>query len=486
MERDRFLDLVRGSSILLVVLGHWTVSQFGWDGEELTLTSSLGAAPGLWPLTWLLQVIPLFFFVGGFANRHAWEGVRRRGEGYAAYVDHRVRRVLVPTVVLLVVLSAVSVVGVLVGGLGFGAGGGIVLQPLWFLGVYVVVIALTPVTLWCHQRWGGWVVVVLLAGVGLVDVVRLGFGVEPVAFANVFLVWIAAHQFGYLYGDGALTRPRAVALAVGGFVVLCALVGFGPYPARMVGVPGDQLANMNPPTAAIAALAVAQIGITVLLRPVVAPTLERPRLFAVVIAVNLSIMTIYLWHQAALVLVARVGLPRGLPQPDPPTWQWWLTRPLWFGLAGAVLALLAVVLRPAERLRPVPPAPTGVGTAVAAGVAVGLLFAGILALAACDVMRLLDTHQALGFLRVASVMGLVCVGVAGWLLRAARQGPRAVVGAAVGGAGLLALVALAYAAGAGPTPQDSGAASLVAVLAALPLLAGVAALLSGRATEALR
>jgi uncharacterized membrane protein len=60
------------------------------------------------------------------------------------------------------------------------------------------------------------------------------------------------------------------------------------------------------------------------------------------------------------------------------------------------------------------------------------------------------------------------------------------VGAAVGGAGLLALVALAYAAGAGPAPQDSGAASLVAVLAALPLLAGVAALLSGRAAEALR
>ena len=51
----------------------------------------------------------------------------------------------------------------ILGGLGFGAGGGIVLQPLWFLGVYIVVIALTPVTLRWHERWGGWVVVVLLA-----------------------------------------------------------------------------------------------------------------------------------------------------------------------------------------------------------------------------------------------------------------------------------------------------------------------------------
>jgi hypothetical protein len=147
---------------------------------------------------------------------------------------------------------------------------------------------------------------------------------------------------------------------------------------------------------------------------------------------------------------------------------------------------LVVVLRPVERLRPVPPTPPGVGTAVAAGVAVVLLFLGILALAACDVMRLLDTHQALGFLRVASVMGLVCVGVAGWLLRAARRGPRAIAGAALGGAALFVLVALAYAAGAGPTPQDSGAASLVAVLAALPLVAGAAAVLPGRAAQPLR
>ena len=50
----------------------------------------------MWPLTWLLMVIPLFFFIGGFSNRRSWEGVQRRGQGYAAYVDRRVHRVLAP------------------------------------------------------------------------------------------------------------------------------------------------------------------------------------------------------------------------------------------------------------------------------------------------------------------------------------------------------------------------------------------------------
>lgn len=37
-------------------------------------------------LTWLFQVMPVFFFVGGFANLTSWEAHQRRGQGYATWL----------------------------------------------------------------------------------------------------------------------------------------------------------------------------------------------------------------------------------------------------------------------------------------------------------------------------------------------------------------------------------------------------------------
>ena len=41
----------------------------------------VGVTRGLWLLTWVLQVMPLFFFVGGFSNAKTYESMRRRGRG---------------------------------------------------------------------------------------------------------------------------------------------------------------------------------------------------------------------------------------------------------------------------------------------------------------------------------------------------------------------------------------------------------------------
>ncbi len=474
-DRDRYVDLVRALSILCVVVGHWLVTQLAWDGQRLTLTSALGAAPWLWPVTWLLQVIPLFFFVGGYANRHSWEGVRARGEGYAAFVDRRLRRLMTPVGVLLGFVAVLAVVVQLAHRAGLGDGAGVLLQPLWFLGVYAVVIALTPLTLALHERWG-WLAVLGLLGLVVVDdVLRFRLGVGAAGLVNVLIVWTAAHQLGYLYAEGALTRGRAAALAVGGFGLLGGLVALGAYPARMVGVPGDQVVNMNPPTVAITALAMGQIGVTVLLRPYVVPWLQRRRVFGAVVAVNLSIMTIYLWHQPVFIGLARVLLPLGVTQPAPPGANWWLTRPLWLGAAGSVLALVVLALRRFEQVSPGRTPPRGPVTAAAAAASVLLVFVGLLALAATDVTVLLDPVAVLGSIEVSPLIGLVCVALGAVLQRAARSGGRSVVRAGAGGALGCGLLAVAYATGVGPFPPSGPAAVVLAGIAAaivLGVLAG--------------
>ena len=83
--RERYVDFLRGVSILAVIVGHWMVSTIYWQGGILYLGNAVGLAPGLWLLTWVFQVMPIFFFVGGFANRCVFlicsgTELRRRGQ----------------------------------------------------------------------------------------------------------------------------------------------------------------------------------------------------------------------------------------------------------------------------------------------------------------------------------------------------------------------------------------------------------------------
>jgi len=67
--------------------------------QDEIVAGVIGLAPGLWLATWLFQVIPVFFFVGGYANLIAFDSARRRGESVVTFVRQRVRRLLVPSLV---------------------------------------------------------------------------------------------------------------------------------------------------------------------------------------------------------------------------------------------------------------------------------------------------------------------------------------------------------------------------------------------------
>lgn len=430
--RDRFVDLVRGGSIVAVIVGHWLVADIRWttgpDGrEELVETSALSEVPGMWPVTWVLVVIPLFFFVGGYANRRSWEGTCRRGEGYASFLDRRVHRVLVPTALCLAIILPLGALVDGAGGLGMRAMGGLLLQPLWFLGAYLVVVALVPVTLAAHTRLGPGAVGLMLLLIVLADLGRFALGSEALGYANVLLVWLLMHQLGYHYGDGVPRRSTAAAMLLGGLAATALLVGLGPYTSTMVGVTDGPVGNMHPPTLAITTLGVAQIGGALLARGPLVRWLQRPRVWVAVVAVNLTVVTLYVWHQTALALAARVVLPLGYPDPQPGTAGWWAAHVLWLAFPGLVLAGIVAVAGRAEQVAAPPAIHDDLLSRVIAAVAVVVVSLGYLALAGSSATEPWGAGQSMGPFTAAPWLGvllLVVGGAAFPALRARRPGPR--------------------------------------------------------------
>ncbi|MEV6597610.1 acyltransferase [Actinoplanes sp. NPDC051346] len=405
--RDRYVDLLRVISLGVVIAGHWLMAVPAPGGDRVT--NILAVVPALQPLTWLFQVMPLFFLVGGFAHATALTSLARRGGGYADFVRSRIARLLRPTAVFLGVWLAVA--------LGAGLAGqdhGIVrvalrtvVQPLWFLGVYLALIALAPTMLRLHRRFAGWVPVTLLAAAAVVDTLRLhGYG--GAAVLNLLFVWLAVHQLGYLYADGTLQRWGGL-LTGGGLAALLALTVLGPYPISMVGVPGQAMSNMSPPTMALAAHALWLTGLAMLLRGPATRLLARARVWQAVVAANGLAMTAFLWHlSAAFALLAAFRSGMGGP---PGTLWWWLTRPLWLAAAATITAAFVTTFRRFDTVRPATILP---GASRPAAVAGGMLCtAGVLGVSAVGFGGLLEgrTVAVAGVSMNAPVaLGLMVVG----------------------------------------------------------------------------
>ena len=109
--RNRYVDFLRAASITVVVLGHWSVAAaYVADSHQLQLGDMLTLAPWTQWLTWVLQVMPIFFIVGGYANGISWEAARRDGKDYAVWIGTRLRRLVGPLVPLLLTWSTIGVI----------------------------------------------------------------------------------------------------------------------------------------------------------------------------------------------------------------------------------------------------------------------------------------------------------------------------------------------------------------------------------------
>jgi hypothetical protein len=337
------VDFLRAFSLIVVVIYHWVFTIVIWAPHGPVASSPLEYTRGLWILTWILQVVPLFFFVGGFVHRAAYTKARRQRTGYWAFVAGRLRRLLVPA---LAMLAAWTIVGLAASrfvsnNAAVGKTVKLVVSPLWFIGVYVALVLLVPALIWLHERAGVAVVALLAALVLVVDALRFGGGLAWVASLNLLFGWALCHQLGFFYDRLiALPRSRHWTLAGGGILLLAALVLTNRYPGSMVGVPGQRFSNMAPPTFCIVALCFLQIGLVMVIRPWVVPRLRRPRWAVANDAINRYAMPVFLFHTTAYVAAMGLLMGVGIEAPQRPTTAWWLQRPLFLALPLACAALL--------------------------------------------------------------------------------------------------------------------------------------------------
>jgi fucose 4-O-acetylase-like acetyltransferase len=426
--RDRYVDFLRLFSITVVVLGHWLMAVVTWQGSEFHTGNVIAMVPGLWLATWLLQVMPIFFFVGGFANLATIDALRRKRQGATEFIAGRIARLMRPVAVLLAIWIPFAFV---LESLGFdqrvlGAATKLVCQPLWFIGVYLAVTALAPCMRNVHARFGVRALVALAGVIALVDVVRFGVHVDALGYLNVLAVWLFAQQLGFFYADGTLaplTRTQLATIAAGALAALAGLTTFGAYPSSMVGLPGDRISNMSPPTACLAVLTVLQVALVMLVRPVAQRWLQRPRVWTVTVAGNGVIMTIFLWHlTAALVALCALQLV-GFPQPEGGSAMWWATRPIWLVSAALPLVGLLALFARFERPRrttyvaasPWAPFVIGLGTA--------LLSIAVFGVACSNIHDLLGNADVqLAVVAVTPVQLLLCALLGSALVtRAARR-----------------------------------------------------------------
>jgi hypothetical protein len=362
-SRNRVVDLVRVVSILVVVFGHWLMAAVTIDGGELVPGHLLEIADWTHPLTWVFQVMPLFFFVGGYANALSWRSARSRGEPYGAWLRARLRRLALPVVPLLVFWTIGGWIGLHLG-LDWEMlqlASQVALVPTWFLAAYVVIVTLAPAALIAWERFGWWSIGVGLASAGLADALSIGADVVWVGFLNYVLVWGTVHQLGYAWVDEGLgSLFRRVALTVGGFVATLALVWAGPYPVAMVGLDTAQITNSYPPRVTLAFLGMFQAGLVLLAEPLLDRWMSRRGSWAGVVLISSRIMTLYLWHLTAMVIVIGLGMLGGGWGfgIEPLTAGWWLTRPLWFAVlavpTGALIAIFGRYERSERDERPAP------------------------------------------------------------------------------------------------------------------------------------
>lgn len=345
-ERNRYVDFLRALSILAVVVGHWLVAAPYMKDGVVEGGHLLGILPWTQWLTWGFQVMPLFFLVGGFSNGMSWAATLRNGGTYSSWYSGRLQRLINPVLPLFLVWTLFALFGTAMGvdRSVVSMAAQLALIPVWFLSVYLMVAALVPLTWRAWKRFGFMSFWTLVAGAIAIDVASIRFDVPHINFLNFAFVWLAIHQLGFAWSAVRLAPGRALIWGFGGLAALGLLVGFGPYPVAMIGVPGAGLSNSMPPTLALLALGIAQAGLALALEPVGRRMLDNLTRWTAVVLVNGMIMTIYLWHLTAFVLVMVAAWLLGGVGLDsvPGSAAWWIARPVWFALY--IVALLPLVL----------------------------------------------------------------------------------------------------------------------------------------------
>jgi hypothetical protein len=277
-------------------------------------------------------------------------------------------------------------------------------QLLWFIGIYLIAAAFAPALLRAHERWGVWALAALFAAVIAVDVIRLAGGVDGIKWLNFAFVWLAIHQLGFFYADGVHERvgPRRLGAAMfaAGTIAFVLLVTLGPYGISMVSYSGEELSNLTPPTVALLAFGVAQVGIALLVRDWATRKLQAPRTWKAVVVAGSMAMTAFLWHFTALVGVNALWWWLGpATAPAGGTAAWWWSKLLLLVPYLALVMGLVLVFRRFERMKTPPVAGPKLWRTLVAAVGV-----------ACGIVGMLG-FAVIGFRGITELTTVAVVGV---------------------------------------------------------------------------
>lgn len=340
--RDHTFTLVRTGALLVVVLWHWLFATVRWDANGPHTGNPMHAVPAGFVLTWFLQVMPLFFLIGGWASWGSLERHQERGGSDRSWVMARARRLAAPVIPL---VGGLLMARVVLSAWWFG----VVLlavSPLWFLGVYLPLTLLTPLLVGAHRRWPAASLAVNFVVVCAGQYFRFalhqkGLLLTLVAFLTT---WGFAYQLGFHLDRLRADRRLAAAVALTGLAGIGAATLLG-YPASMVARSGEKISNMGPPTLAIVMLTLFQAGLVTCCATVLGRVSSQRRIAAALTWIDARQMSIYTWHLPiwTAVLVALRSTRAGLAPTPTKSWLW--QRPLWLVVPGVALSVVLAVVQ---------------------------------------------------------------------------------------------------------------------------------------------
>ena len=348
-SRDRAVDVARLAALVVVMFGHCALLLATIDVGGLRIGNLLGELPAIAPITWVVQVMPLFFLAGGAAGAYSWHA----GNQWGTWLFARAQRLCRPVFWYLAAWSA----GLLVARATLGAEsadglGRECVALLWFLGVYLVVLGFVPALTRINSGRGvGVLVGSLLAVAAAVDGVRLAVGTPIAGVANYLIVWLIPVAIGVAYARRLVTTRAALTVAASAFVAQVALAMAGPYDISLVVTGSEHISNVSPPTLLLALHCTWMSCAFVATAGAIRRFAARPRIWHVVVVGNGGAMTLYLWHIPAIAVATFALNAVGLDAYDVDAPGFWARLALRAVVFTAVMAAAFRLLAPLEHRR---------------------------------------------------------------------------------------------------------------------------------------
>jgi hypothetical protein len=347
--RDRAVDVIRIAALVVVMFGHCALLLATVDSGGLHIGNLLGELPAIAPITWVVQVMPLFFLAGGAAGAYSWHA----GTPWGTWLFTRAQRLCRPVFWYLAAWS----VGLVVARMALGAEsaeglGRECVALLWFLGVYLVALAFVP-ALTRLQTGRGLAVVVgcLLAATAAFDAIRIALGAPMSGAANFLIVWLIPIAIGVAYARRLISVRWALAAAASVFAAQVVLAIAGPYDVSLVVTGSERMSNVSPPTFLLALHCTWMSFAFVAAASPIRRWAARPRVWQAVAVGNGGAMTLYLWHIPAIAVATFTLNAVGLDAYDVHAQGFWAHLALRAVVFAAVMAVAFRLLSPLEHRR---------------------------------------------------------------------------------------------------------------------------------------